>query len=514
MNQLKILEIDFLKEQKPEKQNPNNTIESHYIANIHYTDEYGIEREIQKNVIEANQLFEAIRQSSSYINISNCLVVNFLSYKYNESIGHSYDANIVINNFEADNVIFQNDVDFSNVEFTGISSFKNTIFMSSCLCFNTIFTQEANFRDSLFCEGFKGSLDCRKNLNLESTEFRSYINLTKSVIDDNLYAIDSNFQGECYFENMQISTAKFLDCRFKKQVSFRMTSFKNATFTFSKFFDWVSFVAASFQNSAVFQSCEFNKLAEFSGVKFNSTVSFVFSKFLFTASFYKAKINEKIIFNFVLFDSITYLQFSNVSICSLYKAKFSDCADFTDLKFEYLDLRGCIFDKSALFSNTIINRANRETYRTIKHEMLKVNNRVDAVKYFKLEIAETGEEQETSNLEKVLLYLYAYVNDYGTDIGRAIRVFCCFTLILFLLFTFFGYEKCYFPEALTNLETIYQAVKKSLHNYTLLLLPTHKLSDLYGQISVVGIVLDYFFRIYIPIMFFFILQPLKKYKSW
>ena len=55
--------------------------------------------------------------------------------------------------------------------------------------------------------------------------------------------------------------------------------------------------------------------------------------------------------------------------------------NFSNLTFPKLDLTGVVFDKFALFKDCKIERGPRETFRIIKNEFMRTNNRIDALEF-------------------------------------------------------------------------------------------------------------------------------------
>ncbi len=547
----KIIKIEYLGK-APEKQNEQNTIIARDTAKVYYENTNGITEFTILNVIENNDIYAAIKDSTkTVINISNCLVKSFSSH----DSGMKHENNLWIFNKEllAESSIFEGQTKFSFTKFTNNVSFKAAKFLSEANFERSIFCQQAKFSAIRFQSNFFAPyiqfLDFvsfkeskfykstyiqyskfHHNSDFQGSKFHDFANLSNIIVSGNFY-----FNYASTKKAIQFSYSKFfgkVDCRFSKFVD--LTSFDSVifhskcTFDYSTFLHHAIFDKSIFYKSAIFIRVRFDKDLRFFNTALLDECSFIESEFQGTTMFGKSIFTKKTRFSGTLFsgsvlwqmpeetDLIKFddLLLSNLNNFTFEAAFFKKHVDFTGFKFVKLNLGSCIFEHSASFKNCEITKASRETYRIIKHEFLKINNRLDAVEYFKREIEEKWKEAKPHSFEKNLLSAYSYVNDYGTDSKRALRVFSSFTLIFLILFTFMGYGNCYFGWALSDCESFIEASRYTAENLTILLNPTHKVSELHGEISVFGIVISYLFRLYIPIMFFFILQPLKKYKSW
>ncbi len=484
----KIIKIEYLGK-APEKQNEHNTIIARDTAIVTFEYDDGILEELEYNVIFGYELYSKI-EKSEIINISNCIIINLeisrdtiflgkpmtlekvvslvkqvcISTKSrNKFLEEKNKIDIKLARIDATNAIFDGDTYFKGVFFNEDTIFKSTLFTGNMVFEDSTFFKSAEFRDSLF---------------LKKATFKGCVFSKESYFSSCLFEDATNFVNSSF-----VKKSLFIACNFKADVDFGATIFENIS----------DFSESKFCGSTSFRNTEFHGISVFIDTSIKVDISFTAAQFLMYADFSGANFGGHARFINTMFKNVCSFATSNFQRLTFSRSYISEYGDFT----------GCQ-----------INEANRETFRIIKHELLKINNRLDAVEYFKREIEEKWKEAKPHSFEKNLLSAYSYVNDYGTDSKRALRVFSSFTLIFLILFTFMGYGNCYFGWALSDCESFIEASRYTAENLTILLNPTHKVSELHGEISVFGIVISYLFRLYIPIMFFFILQPLKKFKSW
>lgn len=111
------------------------------------------------------------------------------------------------------------------------------------------------------------------------------------------------------------------------------------------------------------------KKADFSNVQFKKIASFIESQFAGIALFSNTCFDETSITKFQLVQFLDIAFFFNA--CFLGKEN---------------DFSGTVFIKNAVFSEVKINNSNRESFRIIKNEMIKNNNRINALYFHQKEM--------------------------------------------------------------------------------------------------------------------------------
>ena len=173
------------------------------------------------------------------------------------------------------------------------------------------------------------------------TIFEQGANFWGSQFSGDVYFLFAKFFGDAYFKKVTFRSATFSEVTFSKKVNFSK----------AKFSEEVYFLEATFSGDATFNYSQFLGPANFLGAHTNyaSSVSYRFTEFHRIVNFTGININE-------------------------------------------LDLYGALMNAYAQFKDARIKKADRETLRIIKHEFLKINNRIEALEYHKREMKEYWRE--------------------------------------------------------------------------------------------------------------------------
>ena len=211
----------------------------------------------------------------------------------------------------------------------------------------------------------------------------------------NLIYFPKDFQFNLFFSkiiknnlNLIFSDCTFYDIKFSNDKCENLLEFKKCKIENIKVENFVFEGKFKLKNSEIidrasFESCKFNKLADFYGTIFEM-ISFKDSRFYKMTVFSEVTIKLGIDFRY------TY---------------FFDIAHFREmiLKNGSLDFSATTFDKAANFLNMKSNNrkdiqsgniANRETARIIKNSFEQQNNIIEANKFYALEMKEREKELE------------------------------------------------------------------------------------------------------------------------
>lgn len=327
---------------------------------------------------------------------------------------------------------FKKSIDFENVK-ANIISFDQTIELES-LNING-FNCEVNhfsFVDSSLDDG-KINLFCEeiKEIKLFNLEFKGhiYINLinNKKTID---YICISNV----ILNNLFLYNCRFNDCEFDKVHVLEEIQIEECFFNILWFTDSVGgFIR--------FAGCEFNSNTNFLTFKGLDDTHLVIQN-----SYVKGVSN----FNGSEFD---YLEILNTL--------FEKNVSFDSVKVNAVHLYQVTFSESAFFDNfKITNPFNntqttieekKRTYRTIKQELQKLDNRIDYNTFRVYELTMHSQEvnrllknsklpeseKDTLLKDKCILYLHHYVSNFGTDWRKALSFILCtgftFYTILYMI---------------------------------------------------------------------------------
>jgi len=301
-----------------------------------------------------------------------------------EFFEHCVDEN---KNIDADNVRLRFNLYLSRKGFYedyGEVSFKNALFEKDVNFKNVTFLGDTEFLDTTFLEG---------------------ADFTGATFSGLASFVRAKFKGQADFaEASFLGDADFAEARFLSSAEFIKAIFKRADFFEAEFLgdreflEGAFFIEATFKENADFFRVIFSGHADFKGAKFSST-SFYGTMFKREAVFEESTFSDD-----VNFTSVTFL------LANFSKAAFSKTADFLDTvfsranfrqtEFNLLMLSGAIFSEYVQFKEAFIKNADRETFRIIKHEFLKINNRIEALEYHKREMKAYWKELFGTKMKK------------------------------------------------------------------------------------------------------------------
>jgi len=300
--------------------------------------------------------------------------------------------------------------------------------------------------------------------------FDAYVCFKNAIFKDEV-----KFNGIIFKDNVE-----FGGCRFLMHVDFSDCIFEKELYP-SNYKSSVSFRNAKFKNHVMFLEKKFEGFADFSNSYFEKGVDFADSIFNDEFKICDSKIDDNCFFNGVEFkEKVNGWNLVCLKDISFEWANFRQKANFSDLTVEngLVNLHGTNFEKNAYFYNGIIQQldlansviekgvyflgseirtAKRETWRIIKHEFIKQNNKIEGLKYHALEMKEYEKElfgdkkilrfsffrfirdfyfvfKQGDRTNKFIVFINRISNDYNSKPFRGI-VFTLFsTLIFYLLF--------------------------------------------------------------------------------
>ncbi|MFT5660835.1 MAG: hypothetical protein ACI9TV_001479 [Sulfurimonas sp.] len=176
----------------------------------------------------------------------------------------------------------------------------------------------------------------------------------------------------------------FDSCRFLGKTDFSLIQkAKNISFQKCLFCDYFELKGSQFNNLFLFENCKLYKKATFQNIIFNGTTSFIKTTFYDNINFIHTKFESLALFNNVKGNK---LNFDNTF--------FKDEANFLNIKNK---------DGKKLESKNI---ENRETARIIKHSFEKLDNIIEANKFYALEMEKREEELDVKNFAEWLVFKF------------------------------------------------------------------------------------------------------------
>ena len=190
----------------------------------------------------------------------------------------------------------------------------------------------------------------------------------------------SNFEDINYksFKDLNNLNIKFKNCDFIGQIDFSLLfNAKDISFYNCKFFDNVKFINTTFKNIFLLEGCTFKEDVLFQNITFLKVSAFISSIF-----------HKKL--HFV-------------------HSKFMDLGLFNDANTNTFIIDNSFFVSEANFLNFKVKHLDRETARIIKHSFEKLDNIIEANKFYALEMKERENDEKLhkynhfQNLSKILV---------------------------------------------------------------------------------------------------------------
>lgn len=263
------------------------------------------------------------------------------------------------------NCIFTIDVDLRKHEIDKEINFSGSIFKGNINLSGKNIPERCNFSHTSI-EG---------NFNIESTVFAKPLKMTYTFLNGYMVARNAEFKEYVTFNGTE----------FKGQIRFEDSQFKTAYFRKCIMNAVTNFTRSKFNNGGYFQLCRFKDNVQFGHAEFKSAFN------LFSC----------------IFDKSIDLNFAKINKLNLINTVYRDDFHFvgTDFGFAY----------------------NRETYRILKHENLKVNDSIKAFDFYILEMKKYLEELKNPNSlrrkrqdknkfsDKILLSFEKYASHFGSN---------------------------------------------------------------------------------------------------
>ena len=301
------------------------------------------------------------------------------------------------------------------------------------------------------------SITIRGN-KIKSLDFDKTI-LEKAIIRINISDINEVLFLDCSFQNIEIRSKK----------AFRTKIFIE-NFVADKLFVHNTYIIPislnSFSNLIINSKLDFNN-CKFDSIKFDKSKiksGLTFNECEFTSLMSYKDCSESCETNLLItnctFKKSSYFDNSVFQSIDIRDTTFEEKVSFDSVKANAVNFSQIIFLGNAYFDNfKILNPFNnafsitnkKRTYRTIKQELQKLENRIDynifrvyELTMHKLEVKELLQNSKVSDIErsslvkdKCILFLHQYASNFGTDWKKALTFVLCsaftFYTILFMV---------------------------------------------------------------------------------
>lgn len=361
------------------------------------------------------------------------------------------------------NCIFKKDVDFSGCTFNKKNSFS---YIKNNQKKISIFEKGVNFSKAIFKEavnfsGAKFGIKQKDNSNENNSE-------VKFLFENAKFQKEIDFSQAIFYDTIYFSETEF--CTDIKEYKKESINFENA-----QFHKKVRFHHCKFHNTVRFENTSFNKLADFYSAHFHKAQQFHFTDFLDRAIFSNTEFDEEVQFLHCRVETrVSYIRFESTIFrrgLDISRSNFNTNINLWDIKIEeegvlyILNNRDNVKykndfkvqDKTPLIYNQI-----RETYRIIKDNFYKQNNKVEGLRFYEKEMSvyleeKRAEDKKSSSTNNFTLRNLSLENKVDKSFANSPIVkkkltffsnfFLCFYQLVFLPF----YELLPIVEILENI---------------------------------------------------------------
>ncbi|MEP6683032.1 MAG: hypothetical protein ABJA35_07225 [Parafilimonas sp.] len=395
-------------------------------------------------------------------------------------------------------------LDFSECKFHG-KVYLEVKFPSSIINMSNAFLENrvelhCHKKVSLNCDGIRLS----GQLHIENSHFSS-ANFNGMVIDEQKTT-------KFYFRNNTVENASFKESFFHNTIFngsiFKSKiSFDNSIFSYSIAPASGNFINVVFEDDAYFNSVVFDKWLFFNGSKF-------YGSFLLIGMNSTKNIDASIAnFSGAIFYKRSFFDNSNFKSITFKNCEFSDVASFKHIVCSKLEVSKAIFLKGADFLNANVKAADRETFRIIKNEFLRINNQVEAIHFRSKEMKAYEKElrEQRNYSELFLIYFNKISNNHGLSWFRGL----CFTLttaIISFMFYLLSLKQLPFQWGWKNFESYSNACSIVIKYFIRFLIITHDLDFMNRyQPSALSFLIDFICKIFIGFGIYQTIQAFRKY---
>ncbi|MDR0484359.1 MAG: hypothetical protein LBH40_03695 [Alphaproteobacteria bacterium] len=270
---------------------------------------------------------------------------------------------------------------FSYCIFFKSANFNNTVFTAKANFDCTFFQDEVSFNDNIFTEQLYFS-----NSKLKDKSSFCYVEFNNSSTFNNTI-----FEKEVNFYHARLNRGVFLSTTFKDLANFRRTTFTNRCY-----FTTEDDIAAKtiFKKDVIFKDSTFSNIADFRNTEIKGKLDISMSSF-------------------------TYLWLGNTKI-----SKFN--------------AENTLIEKNIVMNkNNIESADNADSYRLLKDQAIKQNDRILAWEFHKLEM-----DKRCGSFSKDPILLFnKYTNQHGTNALLAMMWVLLVTALGSFLETYFFHEQ-------------------------------------------------------------------------
>lgn len=424
----------------------------------------------------------------------------------------------------------------SEVEFEHYLSFEKSVFEEN---FNADYfhTKGQITFESVIFNGEVELNGCHfyKSVNFNKAEFRQTLRISKSTFyqdcDFSFVAIsglltieDCVFEGKVNFAETNFSHVHIENCSFKQRVDFssrqERKTIQQITIHNTNFNEEVVFYSRTFKK-ANFHAVTFNGVADFYDTCFEQPVNFAKTKFLDTCSFVKARFNGIAVFNLTVIGRNMVLRDTcfeqGVNLATI------DFVGEGTINSFGVNIKPFTADKDAQDINLndnwekISQQHIRETYRILKHESIKQNNKIQALEYHAEEMDSFLSELRNKGLkwyenDRFVTEFNRLSNYYGLSWRRGLGWLLSISILGFILYwiSLSTPRPVVFSLNTTLIET-WKSIGQVFGYYLQFTNPAHNIEFMEEHAGSWSYVVDIVVRLFVGLVIYQTIQAFRKY---
>ena len=342
-----------------------------------------------------------------------------------------------MNSINLDDYILKDKTD-TNKGYIYLHNLPNTI-----LLFDIISELREKYKDETFVitqDIIIINQNVNKEVNFSNCIFQENINFSGCFFNENsTFSYIKNKQGEVIADAAIFKKeVNFFKANFKEPVNFSGTKFGTETDIDNNSKVWVNFREVKFNENARFHYCSFYYSVTFENTSFNKLVDFYYAEFFRSQQFHLTDFFDRAIFSNTIFKQeiqFIYCRTNSNSHIGFESAIFKRGLDISrsnfncnlnfwnttieeegeEYVFENIDNIKYKNDFEAHDEAPSVYKQLRETYRIIKDNSYKQNNKIEALEFSKREMLVYEKELKSLSADKILLLANKFSNNYGTN---------------------------------------------------------------------------------------------------
>lgn len=474
---------------------------------------------------------------------------NFVDYRINEYNSNKKKVIDIESQARIEDTFFarQEKVSFKGIfiendHYEGFA-FNSCLITDKILWGGFVINKDFRFNNSVFEKTFTllgGTINTSSYFNgtffakevwFDSVTFKGKVMFLDAIFCDKVKFINCIFEMIVSFENTVFACQiDFQNCIFQNIVDFRLTYSSQNDKSFYKILKG-NINNSIFEEKVIFRDRHFDHI-EFENTKFKKIVDFYNSKFLSALRFLNTAFEGTTFFSKTTFKEVVVFQYTQLSKnMVLREAEFQKGVNLSQINF--ID-QGCLnifkvnistfasisekdsgdFDDGDNWKK-ISHSFKRETYRILKNESLKQNDRINGLEYHAHEMEAYREDLKTSvkwyNKDRIILAFNRFTNYYGLHWGLGLAVTLGIALFFYLVYYLsLDIHPVRFTMQ-TNLSDTWDCLGISSSYFAQFINPTHSISFMEKYVGNWSIFWDLISRIFIGLGIYQTIQAFRKF---